>query len=236
LFSAGTDAGPASHTGQATSVAAAQANPFGFLVSDVDLENQRATVVSPAGTETSVLRHQKVGPWALMAVVAEGNERLAVFENTEDRKGDLIYVSNLGTGVRLTKTLERTSVPAESLYGGHTPEEVLKNRKDILGEEILAEPEDPSFERVAPLLPPLRVPTFVGTRYSLDKPTFDYGAFSDEIYVDVGKVFPEIAAARKKLDVWEGIVGGWLPVPGCLQHQCGHILGMGFARHCERIH
>jgi hypothetical protein len=213
LYSLGMVAGPSSNTGQAPPVQSAQTNTLGFSVSDVDLEDQRATVVNSAGKQSSLTIHQKVGPWALMAVVIEGNERMAVFENTEDRKGDLIYVSNLGINVRLTKTLERTSVPAESLYGGRKPEEVLKNRKDILGEEILAEPGDPNFERVAPLLPPLRVPTFVGTRHSVDKPTFDYGAFSDEIYLDVGKVFPEIAAARKKLDVWEGIVGGWLPVP-----------------------
>jgi hypothetical protein len=184
-----------------------------FTIKNLDYENQKASVADTVGKVTDISRHQKVGPWALMAVTEEGSERLAVFENIEDRRGDILYLSQGGIVASLPKTLERTSVPPESLYGGRAYEEISKSRRDILGEEILSEPRDPSFERGAPLLPPLRVPTFIGTRYSIDKPTFDYGAFSDEIYVDVGKVFPEIAAARKKQDVWEGIVGGWLPVP-----------------------
>jgi hypothetical protein len=185
----------------------------GFKVIDLDAVQQKAVVLDAAGKELSLLKHQKIGPWALMAVIEEGNRRIAVFEDIEDRKGSLVYLAGEGIVASLPKSLERTSFPAETLYGGHKPDEIIKNRKDILGEEVLALSGDPTFERVAPLLPPLRVPTFVGTRYSIDKPTFDYGAFSDEIYVDVGKVFPEIAAARKKLEVYEGIVGGWLPVP-----------------------
>jgi len=185
-----------------------------FILKDCNFDLQTVTVVNSAGGENEVLLNQKVGPWALMAVVEHEGKPLAVFENIDDTKGDIVYLSRDGIALSLAKSLERTSVPPESLYNGHSLEEIGgRGRRDVLGEEILAEPEDPSFEQVAPLFPPLRVPTFVGTRHSIDKPTFDYGAFSDEIYVDVGKVFPEIAAAREKLDVWEGIVGGWLPVP-----------------------
>ena len=214
---------------------AAQVKAPGFTVRDLDLENQKAVVLDSAGKETAVSKNQKVGAWALMAVVEEGGDRLGVFENVEDRKGDILYVSNAGVVVTLPKSLAATTVPPETLYNGHKAEEIFKARpprgpggvvgagggggeyggggRDILGEEILAKPEDPTYERVAPILPPLHAPTFVGTRYSIDKPTWAYGAFSDEIYVDVGKVFKEIDDARKKFDVFEGIVGGWLPVP-----------------------
>ncbi len=201
------------------------AEPSDFLVKSLDLQNQSVVIFSLSEEdEVKVLKNQKIGPWALMAVIEEGSELMAVFEDVDNRKGNIIYMTKEGIAVSLPKSLERTSVPPESLYGGHSLEEIGRrrrgdvprrdvSRRDILGAEILAEPGDPSYEKLAPLFPPLRVPTFVGTRYSIDKPTFDYGAYSDEIYVDVGKVFPEIAAAREKLDVWEGIVGGWLPVP-----------------------
>jgi hypothetical protein len=185
----------------------------GFTVKSLDLAAQKAVVRDAAGKEAIVLKHQKSGPWALMAVLQDGPKTLAVFEDIEEGKGSLVYMDAAGIVATLTKTMERTSYPESTLYNGHKAEDAVNNRKDILGEEILAQPGDPTFEKVVPLLTPLRAPTFVGTRYSIDKPTFDYGAFSDEIYVDVGKVFPEIAAARKKFDVYEGIVGGWLPVP-----------------------
>jgi len=189
------------------------ANP-GFTIKELDVAGESALVVCPLPEgEKLILKHQKVGPWALMAVIEEGGGRMAVFEDIEDRTGAIVFMTRDGVVLSLPKSLERTSVPPESLYGGKRRDEIMESRKDIMGEEILAGRGDPSYEKVAAFLPPLRVPTFVGTRYSIDKPTFDYGAFSDEIYVDVGKVFPEIAAARKKKDVWEGLVGGWLPVP-----------------------
>lgn len=187
----------------------------GFILRNIDLLNQTVTAVDAAGAETPLARHDKIGPWTLMAVVEDGSRRLGVFENTDDRKGAVLFLSEAGVAASLSKSLEATSVPPDTLYGGHTLEEVMNapGGRDILAEEILAGTEDPDYGRVARLLPPLRVPTFVGTRHSIDKPTFEYGAFSDEIYVDVGKVFPEIDAARKRFDVFEGIVGGWLPVP-----------------------
>jgi hypothetical protein len=213
------DAAPAPH--QKASRPSAQVQIPGFTVKDIDAENLKVAILDPTGKETILVLHQKAGAWALMGIIQDGGRRIAVFENVEDRKGDILYISNRGIEVVLPKSLERTSVPPESLYGGHKAEEIIKMRggrdvgggPDILGEEILAEPGDPTYERVKALLPPLHAPTFVGTRYSIDKPTWEYGAFSDEIYVDVGKVFKEIDAARKKFDVYEGIVGGWLPVP-----------------------
>jgi hypothetical protein len=218
--------GPA---GQNPLKAEAQENSPTFRLLGCDFDLQKVSILAPSGRETEVLLNQKAGSWALMAVVEDGGGRLAVFENVDDGRGNIVFLSRSGIVASLAKSMERTSVPPESLYGGHSLEEIggrgfrggqgaqgvrgSRGGRDVLGAEILAEPGDPSYERVAPLFPPLRVPTFVGTRHSIDKPTFEYGAFSDEIYVDVGKVFPEIAEARERLDVWEGIVGGWLPVP-----------------------
>ena len=92
-------------------------------------------------------------------------------------------------------------------------DEIGKSPADLLGAELLpAGNDDPNYADVLAALPPLRVPTFVGTRHSDEKPTYDYGGFSDEIYLDAGKIFTEIQDARNKHDVWEGLVGRWLPV------------------------
>lgn len=193
-----------------------QANPSGslnFSVQSLDLKNQSVAVVDRSTQkETRLNKIQKLGPWTLMAVIAEPLGDLAVFENLEDRQGSIVYAGKQGVVLTLPKSLEPTSVPPQSVYGGRTLDEISKSQRDVLGEEILAGKDDPSYERVAAALPPLRVPTFVGTRHSVDKPTYDYGGSSDEIYVDVGKVFTEIQAARAKKDVWEGLIGGWLPV------------------------
>ena len=183
------------------------------LVRGMDLKNQSALVVDPATKkETTLLRHQRLGPWSLMAVIPGTPGEMSVFENVEDRKGSILYVGKQGLVVTLPKSLETTSVPPQSLYHGKTLDELAKTQRDVLGEEVLAGNGDPTYESVASCLPPLRVPSFVGTRHSVDKPTYDYGGFSDEIYVDVGKVFTEIMEVRKRRDVWEGLIGGWLPV------------------------
>ena len=121
-------------------------------------------------------------------------------------------MSKEGIVVSLPKSLERTSVPEKTLYRGRTMNEIVKSPKDILASEILAEPGDPTFDRVAACLPPLRIPTFVGTRHSLEKVVFEYGGASIN-YVDCGKLKPDIMEARKKQNVWEGLVGRWLHVP-----------------------
>src|SRR5580700_5562843 len=162
--------------------------------------------------EVKVAQHGKFGVWTLMAVLREPDGGAAVFENVEDRKGSIVYVNQQGVILTLAKSLEPTSVAQNSLYRGRTMDEIGKTRADVLGAELLTGNGDPSYADVAAALPPLRVPTFVGTRHSDEKPTYDYGGFSDEIYVDAGKIFTEIQDARNKHDVWEGLVGGWLPV------------------------
>lgn len=182
-------------------------------VRSLDSSQQRAVMLEgPQRKEVPVPLHGKVGPWTLMAVLREPQGGAAVFENVEDRKGSIVYVGQQGLILALPKSLEPTSVAQASLYRGRTMDEIGTARTDVLGAELLAGNGDPRYADVAAALPPLRVPTFVGTRHSDEKPTYDYGGFSDEIYVDAGKIFTEIQDARNKHDVWEGLVGGWLPV------------------------
>ncbi len=138
----------------------------------------------------------------------------AVLEDAVSPKGSIEYVG-VGTQrvlLTLPKSLEPTSVPPGTLFRGKTLDEIENTESDFLATDFLAGNADPSYNDVAAALPPLRVPSFVGTRHSDDKPTYDYGGFSDEIYLDVGKLFPDIRAARARHDVGEGLIGGWLPV------------------------
>jgi hypothetical protein len=178
-----------------------------------DVEKQNVTVIDAAAHQTvSVAKGENFGAWTLMAVIEEAAGNLAVFEELTDRRGSIIYVGKRGVVLNLPKSLEPTNAAPGTLYRGRTREEIAKSDNDILGQELLAGTADPDYGAVAAALPPLRVPSFVGTRRSDDKPTFAFGAFSDEIYVDLGKLFAGIRDARARNDVWEGLVGGWLPV------------------------
>lgn len=196
------------------SVAQNPANSADLRVQNLDFGAQSVVMLEGAGgKEVQVAQRGKFGSWTLMAVLREPQGGAAVFENLEGRKGDIVYVGKQGVIVSLAKSLEPTSAAPSSLYRGKTMDEIGKSRADLLGAELLPSGnDDPSYADVAAALPPLRVPTFVGTRHSDEKPTYDYGGFSDEIYVDAGKIFTEIQDARNKHDVWEGLVGGWLPV------------------------
>jgi hypothetical protein len=184
-----------------------------LAVRSVDFKNQ-TVVMTDSATRKSITVHQnqRFGIWTLMAVVQAVPADLAVFENVEDRKGDIVYADTQGIVVTLPQTAEPTSAPANTLYVGRTLEEVANSKQDVLSPELLAGKDDPSYDKVAAVAPPLRVPSFVGTPHGDDKPTYDYGGFSDEIYADLGKLYPEMQQARDRHDVWEGLIGGWLPV------------------------
>ena len=198
----------AAHTG-----AQAQSSSPNIQIQSADVKKQNVTVIdATAHQPVNVAKGDNFGAWTLMAVIEEPEGTLAVFEELEDRRGSIIYVSNGGVVLNLPKSLEPTTAAPGTLYGGRTEEEIAKSKNDILGQDFLVGTADPDYAAVAAALPPLRVPSFVGTRESDDKPTFAFGAFSDEIYVDLGKLFEGIRDARARNDVWEGLVGGWLPV------------------------
>ena len=193
--------------------AAARSSSPNIQVQGFDIEKQSVIVLDATTRRpVNVAKGENFGAWTLMAVIDEPEGTLAVFEELRDRRGRIVYVGKQGVVLSLPKSLEATSAAPGTLYRGRTAEEIAKSENDVLGQELLAGTADPDYAAVAAALPPLRVPTFVGTRESDDKPTFAFGAFSDEIYVDLGKLFQGIRDARARNDVWEGLIGGWLPV------------------------
>ncbi len=186
--------------------------PLPFTVTYLDAAQQSVGIrENLSGNESTLKIHQKTGPWTLMAVLNKDGDRMAVFENLAERTGSIVYARPGAVLLVLAKSLEATSVPEETLYHGRTLEAVVESPKDVLAEEILAESADPTFRQVAASLPPLRIPTFVGTRHSLEKVVFEYGGATIN-YIDSSDLIPEIKQVRERRGVWEGLVGNWLPV------------------------
>ena len=170
--------------------------------------------VSWEGQKASLRKGQRVGVWTLMAVVPPTRKPgSAVFEDFTGQKGHILVVDLQGVQVDLPKSLEPTFADPSSLYHGHTLQEVKSSQRDLLGEEILSKAGDPDYNEVAACFPPIsnmKTYTFVGTHDNLDKIGFRYGGRTDRFFPDV--IVPQIEKIRQAGQVWDGLVGGWLPV------------------------
>jgi hypothetical protein len=149
-----------------------------------------------------------------MAVVERPAGRpFAVLEDFSSRTGHLLIVDAQGVQVDLPKSQEPTSADAAKVYRGHTLEQVLESPSDLLGDEILAKGGDPDYDEVAEALPPIRkmqTYTFVGTPETVDKIGFEYGGRTPSF--DPAPYDVAIAKIRERGGVWDGLVGGHLPV------------------------
>lgn len=169
--------------------------------------------VSYEGRKLTLHKGEAAGPWTLMAVTPSGQGRAAVFEDFTQKTGRIVLVNTAGVQADLPKSLEPSFASVKDLYRGHSLQEVMNSDEDLLGKEILAGGRDPDFKDVEACFPPIakmRTYTFVGTRENYDKVGFAYGGrtahFDPAVYVR------EIETIRERRDVWDGLVGGWLPV------------------------
>ena len=168
------------------------------------------------GQKATLKPGDTIGPWTLMSVLSDSKPLpVAVFENFNERNGQMVLVNKTGIRHTFDKSLEAT-FPTDSfrLYNGHTLKEVMDNPVDILGKEVLSKKGDPSYEQVAPLISPLRILgvrtySFLGTRNNYDKVPFFYGGVTPTFYPAM--FMPEINEVIKSHKVLDGLVGGWLP-------------------------
>jgi hypothetical protein len=187
------------------------------------LEIGDGVTVLDAGTggPRRLQRHERAGPWTLMAHFAPADGKpVAVFEDIGDRAGPIVYVSTDGVLLELAKTLVPTRVAEETCYGGHGKDGVLSAGRDVLREELLARPGDPTAEAVSELFPPIRrvrygpfeAPhAFVGSPDCIDVVPLYYDSLHATPRVNPLVVAPEIREAIEHERLWEGLVGGWLP-------------------------
>ncbi|HTE42964.1 MAG TPA: hypothetical protein VK629_19225, partial [Steroidobacteraceae bacterium] len=86
---------------------------------------------------------------------------------------------------------------------------------DLLANEILARPGDPTYAEVAAVFPPLQkirngAFNFVGTPDTSEKIGFSIGGRTS--YFDAAIHEPSIRRVRDENTVWHGLVGGYLPI------------------------
>jgi hypothetical protein len=175
-----------------------------------------ATSVSLAGSQTPIHVGEHTGDWTLVEVVSDSagkSPSYAVLEDFAHPNGHMIFVDTKGVQIDLPKSSEPTSADPSTLYGGHTPDEVTHSASDLLGNEILAKPGDPSYEEVARVFPPIRkikTYSFVGTPNTIDKVGFVYGGRTPDF--DPAPYYSPINKIRDQGKVLDGLVGGYLPI------------------------
>ena len=152
---------------------------------------------------------ERFGSWTLMASAAPA----AVLEDFTTRDGRMLFVDRDGVSFALPKTAEPTFA-TQPPYLGHTLDEVRASDTDLLADELLKAPGDPSYARVAAAFPPLQkvranVYAFIGTPDSFDKVPLTYGGRSPNF--DPAVYQPSIREVRSAGRVWDGLVGGYLP-------------------------
>ncbi|MET0717974.1 MAG: hypothetical protein ABWY34_06160, partial [Pseudoxanthomonas sp.] len=147
--------------------------------------------------------------------IVPGAQPYAVLEDfTRHDGGRLLFVDAQGIRLDLPKTAESTEDPTPGLYAGRTEAQIKAGAADLLGNEILAGNEDPQYDQVARVFPPLRnvrlgTYDFIGTPDNQDKVNFNYGGRSPNF--DPAVLQPSILDIRKAGKVWNGLVGGYLP-------------------------
>lgn len=185
----------------------------------------RGPTVIVADEETSQERVidqlQRVGSWTFMGVFGEGPATTAVFEQLDCTNGRIAFLSEDGTLLELGKSLEPTDKSSNAWYRGHHKNAVLPGQPDILRYELLEGGRDPDPEEVRACFPPVRRAfwegverphTFIGTPTSADVIPVYYRDVPMVSRVPPEVVAPEIREAIAAETIWEGLVGGWLPV------------------------
>ena len=169
------------------------------------------------GAKTTVLRlGEHAGHWTFVEVVPGepgGAPQYAVLEDFTRQDGHIIFVDARGVQIDLPKSLEGTSGDPGKLYLGHTIDAIMNSPTDLLGDQILARPGDPDYDEIAGVFPPIRkIKTygFVGTPDTIDKVGFVYGGRTPNF--DPAPYYSPISQIRDQGHVWDGLVGGYLPV------------------------
>jgi hypothetical protein len=138
-----------------------------------------------------------------------------VWEDLRTREGSLVFASSSGDKRLLAKTAE-ASMPEGIPYLGLALKEIGLSSPDLLADRLLQN-GDPDPEKVKSAAPPMASAeknprtwtTFVGTREAYDV-TPVYRSGNTRTYHPI-QYSPELREALKKGEVYDGLVGGWMP-------------------------
>jgi hypothetical protein len=178
-----------------------------------------------ASAATSLPAAQKVVRKGAVAVSLDGYSQVASFKTEADswtvredlrsREGSLVFESSSGARRMLARTAE-ASMPEGIPYLGLALKEIGLSSPDLLADRLLQN-GDPDPEKVKSAAPPMASAeknprtwtTFVGTREAYDV-TPVYRSGNTRTYHPI-QYSPELREALKKGQVYDGLVGGWMP-------------------------
>jgi len=107
--------------------------------------------------------------WELVAVISQAAS-LAVLEQDFPHWGILAYIGKKGPVATIRKAIGQLgNLPTAKAFPPQYFDRILRAQEDVLGQEILGQENEPDYETVAGLLPPLRTYTFLGTATSSQK-------------------------------------------------------------------
>ena len=166
--------------------------------------------------------HRKTGNFRLMSLInIEALGEVAVMEALSD-DGAILYQDKNGKVLyQFERRLESTKPNNESSYLGYQKHVITRSNADIMGREVLLREEDPSYESIKNIIPPIRkmkaydefgeLPhTFIGTRESNDVLPLYY-TYDNVSRIHHAYVTDEIQQAIESCNVSEGLLGGYLP-------------------------
>jgi hypothetical protein len=139
-----------------------------------------------------------------------------VYEDLRTREGSLVFVSSSGETQVLAKSAE-ASMPEGDPYLGIALKDIGISSPDLLADRLLQD-GDPDPEKVRSAAPPMASAeknprtwtTFVGTKEAYDV-TPVYRSGNTRTYHPI-QYSPELHEALKKGELYDGLVGGWMPV------------------------
>jgi len=138
-----------------------------------------------------------------------------VYEDLRSREGSLVFVSAAGESRLLAKSAE-ASMPEGTPYLGLALKDIGRSSPDLLADHLLKD-GDPDPEKVRSAAPPMSSAeknprtwgTFVGTKEAYDV-TPVYRSGNTRTYHPI-QYSPELREALKKGQLYDGLVGGWMP-------------------------
>ena len=151
----------------------------------------------------------------LVAEFKAGNVAWTVHEDLRTRDGSMVFVSSTGHTRELTRSAE-ASMAESDYYLGLKLKDIALAPADLLADQLL-KTGDPDPETVRSAAPPMASAeknprtwtTFVGTKEAYDV-TPVYRSGSTRTYHPT-QYFPELRKALEKGQLYDGLVGGWMP-------------------------
>jgi hypothetical protein len=153
--------------------------------------------------------------YTLAAEFKDATASWKVYEDLRTREGSIIFVSSNGHTRELTRSAEASMAEGE-YYLGLKLKDIALAPADLLADQLL-KAGDPDPETVRSAAPPMASAeknprtwtTFVGTKEAYDV-TPVYRSGSTRTYHPI-QYFPEMRKALEKGQLYDGLVGGWMP-------------------------